>query len=434
METDMWPDRKPLLKGRAEATTPLPTADPGMYQGILGEIAEAIDPGTEADKVGVYGSLMSMAGAIIGRDPHIMIGDTRHPLLIWPLLIGRTNSGRKGDATNSAKRVVKHACPDITDFSAVGISSGEGIIFRIRDLDEKGNGTEDKRLFILEPEWARVMEACRREGSTLSSVLRQAWDGHELGSLTKAAYMASSSHVAILGHITPAEFRARINKADMAGGLYNRFLPLFVERRKYIPLPEGLDDDTLNDLSEGFKKAVARARALNLIVLDRQATVVWEDEIYGDLTDIEAGDGPVSQFVQRAPPYCLRIAALLSALDGRKRIKAADLSAAMAMVQYSIKSARHALDAGERNTELDRLRRAVDESPAGLSGTEVSALFGRNRTGEELRALSDLLCLDPAYELEVVPTAGASKRLLRRIPPTPTNVRKNEKRLPGPIS
>ena len=193
-------DRKPLLKGKQGATTTLPSTDPEMYQGVLGEIAEAIDPGTEADKIGVYGSLMSMAGALIGRSPHLMIGDTRHPLLIWPILIGRTNAGRKGDATNSAFRVVRNGCPEIDGISATGLSTGEGIISRIRD-PIRGNGAEDKRLWVLEPEWARVMEVSRREGSTLSSVLRHAWDGRKLATLTKSPYEASWSHIAITGDL-----------------------------------------------------------------------------------------------------------------------------------------------------------------------------------------------------------------------------------------
>ena len=48
---------------------------------------------------------------------------------------------------------------------------------------------------------------------------------------------ASWSHVAIIGHITPREFRRRLAEADLAAGTYNRYLPLYVERTRLLPIP-----------------------------------------------------------------------------------------------------------------------------------------------------------------------------------------------------
>ena len=66
----------------------------------------------------------------------------------------------------------------------------------------------------------------------------------------------------LLPGISPAEFRARVSKADLAGGLYNRFLPLFVERRKFLPLPEGLGERVLDDLAGRFADSVEKAKGL----------------------------------------------------------------------------------------------------------------------------------------------------------------------------
>jgi len=126
---------------------PLPVCDPGMFRGILGEIAAAADPGTEADKVGVFGSLLSEVSALAGHNPHVPIGNTRHPLLIWTLLIGRTATGRKGEATGTASRVVREANPEVYGIEESGLSSGEGLVERIRDPDDEEDqgGTMDKR-------------------------------------------------------------------------------------------------------------------------------------------------------------------------------------------------------------------------------------------------------------------------------------------------
>jgi hypothetical protein len=47
----------------------MPVAGPEIYTGILGEITMAAEPGTEADPVGILGSLLTMASVDIGRRP-----------------------------------------------------------------------------------------------------------------------------------------------------------------------------------------------------------------------------------------------------------------------------------------------------------------------------------------------------------------------------
>src|SRR5271165_3879852 len=202
---------------------PVPSPDPAMYAGILGEITDAAAPSTEADPPGIYASLLAGTGVIIGPGPHVKVGNTLHPLLIWPLLMGRTGSGRKGDATNTAEIFLRQAAPNsLNGLTVTGLSSGEGLIERIRD---EGSGDERKRLLVIEPEFSSVMARSKREGSTLAAVQRQAWEGRPLSVLNRQQLRASASHVAIIGHITPREFRLRLAEADMSGGTYNRYLP-----------------------------------------------------------------------------------------------------------------------------------------------------------------------------------------------------------------
>ena len=56
-----------------------------------------------------------------------------------------------------------------------GLSSGEGVVWLLRDRHGEDAGAPDRRLLVTEPEFSRVLE--RRELSSLSPVLRQAWDG-----------------------------------------------------------------------------------------------------------------------------------------------------------------------------------------------------------------------------------------------------------------
>ncbi len=301
-------------------TFPAPIPDAAMFAGTLGEMVEAARPTTEADPVGVYASLLAMAGAAIGADTYVQIGSTRHSLLIWPLLFGGTGSGRKGEATNTASIFFRNSYPSADNFTARGLSSGEGLIERIRDMEDQEDkgGTEDKRLLVIETEFVQVMARAKREGSTLAAVLRQAWDGGALSVLNRAHLKASESHVVIIGHITPDEFRVKLAESDMAGGTYNRFLPLFVERSKRLPLPPALDQEVRDALAGRLARGIDAAREVRQVGLDGEAIKVWTNDIYEEFTTFDDESAVYTQFIQRAAPYCRRIAALEAALAGRR--------------------------------------------------------------------------------------------------------------------
>ena len=137
-----------------------------MFAGLLGEIAEEASGRTEADKTGIYVCLLSIAGMLAGRKPHVMIDDRRHPLLVWPLLIGRTGSGRKGDAIATATLAAGAAFLELDGLTVTGLGSGEGLVWHIRDPEDKG-GTEDKRLLLIEEELGHIIALSSREKSTL---------------------------------------------------------------------------------------------------------------------------------------------------------------------------------------------------------------------------------------------------------------------------
>ena len=79
-----------------------------------------------------------------------------------------------------------------------GLSSGEGLINEVRDEVKKWNGKDgtwevvdpgvsDKRLMVNEPEFAGALLAADRHGNLLSPIIRKAWDGGKLETLTKSS-------------------------------------------------------------------------------------------------------------------------------------------------------------------------------------------------------------------------------------------------------
>jgi hypothetical protein len=406
-----------LRTKKEERSDPPPAVDRAMFRGILGEIVAKADPTTEADPVGVYASLLAGAGALIGPGPHVQVGNTSHPLLIWPLLFGRTGSGRKGEGTETGELFLHSSSEGYWEIRVSGLSSGEGLIERVRDpidVDDEG-GTEDKRLLVVEPEFSSVMARAKREGSTLAGVLREAWAGKPLGVLNRRALKASSSHVAIVGHVTPREFRLRLADADMAGGTFNRFLPVWVERSKRLPIPDGIDDLVKVSLGKRLGDAILEARKVSRVNFDREATLLWSEELYDELTAADDEDQAWTEFTRRAAPYCLRIAATSAALDGRRLISIEDLDAAGALVRYSIASAKYVLDQQSRDPQMDRIRRSIDGAGAdGLSRTEISKLFSGNLPAIKLDALLSELLGDDDYERFEVKTGGRPAERYRR--------------------
>ena len=47
------------------------------------------------------------------------------------------------------------------------------------------HGVTDKRLLVLEGEFASVLQVCAREKNTLSAIIRQAWDTGDLRSSSR---------------------------------------------------------------------------------------------------------------------------------------------------------------------------------------------------------------------------------------------------------
>jgi Protein of unknown function (DUF3987) len=377
------------------------------FYGVLGEVVEVAKPSTEADPAAILASLLCGVGVLMGQTPHLQIGRTKHPLIVWPLLFGRTGSGRKGEATNTAELYLEAAHRDFVKLRTSGLSSGEGLIEAIRDPTEvkhgKNNvetvGTTDKRLFVVEPEFASVMARARREGNTLAAVLRQAWDGRPLSTLNRSPLKAKSSHVGIVGHVTPREFRLRLAEAEMSGGLYNRFLPIWSERAHLLPIPPALDANAIALLANKVRTGMTHAaKTIAPIGLTTEAQVVWSEELYPRYAGMDDSDEAWVEFSRRAAPNCRRVAAVYAVLDGRSHVGLADLQAAAALIDFSMTTAQYVLGHQSTNPRLDRIRRAIDTRPNGLTRTEVSDLFARNLAANVLDELLSTLLAHGGYE------------------------------------
>src|SRR5215472_6590179 len=236
-----------------------PMAD-DAYHGLAGDFVRIVLPHSEADPVALLIQFLVMFGSVIGRRVHFYAEADRHYTNLFGCFVGTTAKARKG---TSYGRVHDTFAQVDADWAQVrvnsGLSSGEGLVYQVRDPANKDDGIHDKRLLIFEPEFALVLKVIERDTNTLPAIIRKAWDSGNLRTLTKNSPLtATDAHIAIIGHITAEELRRYITETELASGFANRFLWLCVKRSKCLPDDEDrrVDPQSLWPIRDGLAKAV----------------------------------------------------------------------------------------------------------------------------------------------------------------------------------
>jgi hypothetical protein len=228
---------------------------PGAYHGLAGEIVQAIAPHTEADPVALLAQLLVAFGAAVGRGAHFQVEATRHNPNEFVVLVGDSAKARKGSSWEHVRRLLARADQTLAARTLTGLSSGEGLIWAVRDPAGPDPGPSDRRLLVVEPEFASVLKHTARDQSTLSPVLRSAWDARPLALLTRTApARATAAHIGVIGHITQAELRHHATGVELTNGFLNRFL--LIACRRVRLLPEGGRHDPLH--GSGLQRRLAR--------------------------------------------------------------------------------------------------------------------------------------------------------------------------------
>lgn len=384
--------------------------DPAVYHGVLGEVVSILDPHTEADPVAVLAQVLVMFGNVAGRGPYYLAESDRHHGNIFINLVGQTAKGRKGTSHGRAASVFGQVDPEWqARRSKGGLSSGEGLIHEVRDPSPNGEdaGAEDKRLLLVESEFASVLRVMIRDGNTLSAIIRQSWDTGKLATLTKhAPTSATGAHISLIGHITADELRRYLDRTEAGNGFANRILWLCVRRSKILPFGGRLGDGDLEGVTERLRQAVAFARSLGLsrVSFDAEARSLWA-EVYEELS--EGRPGRLGAVTSRAEAQAVRLALLYALADRSPVICRSHLRAALGLWTYAEASARFifgdALGDPLADDVLRILRQAGEE---GLDREALREAFGRHRRSAEIgRALGILSEAGLARSVKV-PTSG----------------------------
>jgi hypothetical protein len=393
-----------------------PALNDAALHGLTGDVVARLIPNTEADQVALLLQFLASFGNAVGRKPHFLIEGTKHYPNLFIVLAGQTAKARKGTSADRIRQLFEAADPEWTQRCVQGgISSGEGILWAIRDpiyAMKKGElqcvdlGVEDKRLLLDEREYQQALTVMTRAGNTVSRIIRDAWDCRErLQSLTKnSPASVTAPMISIVSHITIEELRESLDKTAMANGYANRFLFACVRRGQLLPHGGSVDDSAVQYLGPTIAAALQKARGLERITMSAKAAKQWVD-IYTTLSVDQPG--LLGAITARAEAQTLRLSLVYALIDGVVEIDVDHLEAALAVWRYCEASAKLIFGDTVGDPLADEILRALRASfITGITRTELLMMFKNtqrtNTIGAALLRLQQL----GKVRVEHSPTGG----------------------------
>jgi Protein of unknown function (DUF3987) len=370
-----------------------PDLKPEALYGLIGDIVRTIEPYSEADPVAVLVTQLAYFGNIVGRGPFYKIEATPHYPNLFTVLVGKSSKSRKGTSKSTTDYMYNQIDSKWVDNCfASGLSSGEGLIWRLRDKSTTNPGAKDKRLMVSEEEFSSPLKRMTRDTNTLSELIRNAWDGKPLVNLIRNAGVgsekATNTHISIVGHITETELLKQLTQTDRENGFANRFLWFYIDRSKFLPSPKGVPQAELDPLIIQLKKTVSTAQTIKEMTRNSEAETLWE-KIYAGLTTV--GSDLTGALTSRAEAQVLRVSMIYALADSSPIIRAEHLNAALAVWDYCKQSVEIIFpdQTGDRN--VDRAIKLL-KTYGFVTKKALYAYFGRNIDKQEVDRIVNVLC------------------------------------------
>jgi hypothetical protein len=395
---------------------PKPISEDGRW-GLAGEFIEMVTPETEADPNALLLCFITFAGNCLGRRYCIMAGADPHYANLYTCLVGGTGSGRKGSAMSVVEQFFgsywNPAPAPAMGKILPGISTGEGLVYEVHDdifknvLNKQTQKWEptleqpsvsDKRLLFVLSEFAQCLANMRKPDSTLSSIMRTAWDKGNLATPAKnSRVIATGALISILTGISREELLEQTTgTTDADNGTLNRFL--FVCSKQSKRKPQG---GHFHELTKSNRWRELQDRFnYNIDTLDDQLPIQLKrnleaNELWGLDDQPEKGMykyldqhriGLWGAVTRRAPQMVLRIALIQAAINrpgknGERWITPQHLDSAAEIWRYCDESARYIfgdqIQADQTVQEIDQALRAV--APKGLMRSEIARIWGGHK-------------------------------------------------------
>lgn len=360
-------------------------ADAALY-GLAGDVVNTIRPHTESHPAAVLASFLALFGCYVGPGPHMLADSAQHPARLFVVVVGRTAKARKGSSWMNLERVWQRVDDQwLADNVIDGLASGEALVAHFE------SDAADRRALINAGEFTRILSIAGRAGSVLSQNMREAWDGRPLQNRrARERIVIPGAHVAIVGHVTRADFLTNLEPEDITNGFANRMLFVGAERSRRLADGGNLTDDDCWQLATKIRRAAMKARSIGRMRRTPAAADRWR-VLYDRMGDDDP-DGPLGDVIARAEAQTLRLSVAYALLDGSAEIDVDHVNAAYALWRYCRATAAQLFGDKTGDRDADRLlARLRDAADAGLDRTAQSAVFHRNRTRDQLDRIRELL-------------------------------------------
>lgn len=407
-----------------------PGAD--AFAGLAGDVVRGIEPFSEADPVALLVNFLIAFGSAVGSGARFMVGPTQHHPREFAALVGDTAKARKGDSWAAVSSLFRLVDPEWAATNANGLSTGEGLIHAVRDPLVKrepvksagrtvdyedvivDHGVADKRLLVVEAEFAKVLRVVERQGNSLSPVLRSAWDTGDLRVMTRAnPILATGAHISMLVHVTIEELKRELSDVSTANGFANRFMWFAVRRSKLLPEPEPFEGKAVNSLVYSVSRSLAAAKEIGELKRDSAARELWA-AVYAELSD--GKNGLAAALLARAEAHVLRLSMVYALLDASPVVRLDHLTAAIELWSYSERSVAHIFGDSMGDPVGDTILRALRNTEY-LTRTEISSsLFGRNQTAARIDGSLQALLELHLVEVGTEETDGRPREIWRAKP------------------
>jgi hypothetical protein len=454
--TSMEPTFSPLdddggkvAEGEPDPHRNAPRPHDGCLYGLVGEVARAACAANkEVNPHAAALAFMTVLAAGLGRGCYLAIGDDWHHPRLFALHAGRSGRGRKGTSTKLATRIARamdERHPDVAfQRHSGGLSSREGLVMKIHDGYKEGKSEvepiHDKRLWILESEFANTLHQTGREGNTLSAALRDAWDGTSIKPATKTAPVyASKPHINLLGHITPSELVDMMKSRELSNGFANRFMMIWAEQGELDPFPSYTPKETIDALADRLADVLRFAQADRFadrdhtrLQLDPEAAKRYAALYRGEFQDRSGGELVTGLLVRRAP-YLLRLAMLFALTDKAVTIEVRHLESALHWVRFWADSVRYIFASAAQEAAFEKTQDAAQRIITFLgergeaTRTQLTRECFMGRVSRDVldAAIDDLLkASPPAIEVEQQARkdgVGSGTKVYRKTTAKPAN-------------
>lgn len=387
--------------------------DPVIFEGLLGACVMDLAPTTDASLVGLLGALVAFTGILV---PGHGMFYRRHTSSVYIALVGESSVGRKGTAmtrVHDAMTAAVDAVP-VNRVIADGLNSGEALVSHLH-YKATAFEYEPTVALVYGEEYAGLMTARQREGSTLDPKMREAFDGGPLSNRrsnpTDTKSVSGNTYwVAALVGITPNELRNRQEAGAMQSGSANRWLYLPVTRREVSP------SNAEARFSPENAAAMGKAR--------REALEGWRTRVVeaagvtrtlGEYDDWlrKNSSGLALDLTRRFSAIAYRIALVHALADRSREISPAHLRRAIGLTEYARQGIRWVFGDTVGSPDADLLSRHLADSGR-LTKTAITREIIRDPIRRQA-AIDELVRLRVARVSRIHGTGGRARTELVRV-------------------